>query len=354
MSQDQDQDQDQEQELETGFRVQEEQDAQEFEYKEHDEDEIPYVPSIPKNVFDELPNMFLDMDVCDICKHLATCCMTKDTLERTLLCNQCLKTQFHFEIKQSNIPTAGLGLFTTQDIKKGDRLGIYAGPVSQHCQRIILKGVRERDLKGVYDITIQVNRLPAILITGYDPMLTSVFRMMNDAIGPDRRNKRLAYYKYFHNNVYMEGIVAETERPNFFGTFVYALEDIRADSELFFDYGAPYWKKHPKYATIAKKWGPGEKYADIPKPEPARKRGRPVGIKEKQPRKKLEDLKNAYHRRRRMGLPLPRRKDMLKPIEKLSYRQKRRRLGLEKVVPRGQESRRKHKGVPGAKLSAYF
>ncbi|MDB5250244.1 MAG: nuclear protein [Segetibacter sp.] len=119
------------------------------------------------------------------------------------------------EVKESNIPGAGKGLFTTKFIPKGTRITEYKGRVRTWEEA-------QWDDTNLYifyvndDYVIDANRRKK-----------TVARYINDAKG-------LQKIKGLYNNAQF---VKDDLR-----VFVEATKDIAAGSEIFVDYGKEYWQ----------------------------------------------------------------------------------------------------------------
>ena len=119
------------------------------------------------------------------------------------------------EIKESNIPGAGKGLFTTEFIPKGTRIVEYKGRIRTW------KDVKNED--GNYYI-FYVNRNRIIDGSNYNK---SFARYINDARGLKR----------------IKGLSNNTEfLKDGLKVFVDATKDIPAGAELFVGYGKEYWE----------------------------------------------------------------------------------------------------------------
>jgi SET domain-containing protein len=121
----------------------------------------------------------------------------------------------HLEIKESNIPGAGLGLFTKEFIPKGSRIVQYKG------RKRTWKDVKNED--GNFYI-FYVTRNHIIDAQNYKK---SFARYINDASG-------LQKIKGLKNNT---EFVRDGNK-----VFVEATRDIPAGGELFVGYGKEYWE----------------------------------------------------------------------------------------------------------------
>lgn len=130
------------------------------------------------------------------------------------------------EIKESNIPNAGLGLFTKKFIAKGTKIVQYKG------KRRTWKDVKNED--GNFYI-FYVTRSHIIDANNYKK---SFARYINDAGG-------LKKVKGCTNNT---EFVREGDK-----VFVLAIKDIAAEGELFVGYGKEYWEVIRQNFKLAKK-----------------------------------------------------------------------------------------------------
>jgi hypothetical protein len=119
----------------------------------------------------------------------------------------------NLQIKESTLPGAGLGLFTTSGIKKNTIITEYLGVVSSW---------KNADKESVYILYLNRNHV----IDGRDCFL-SLASFTNDAKGSGRiigvRNN--SYFEYDKLHV-----------------FIKALYHIPAGSEILTNYGKTYWK----------------------------------------------------------------------------------------------------------------
>ena len=132
-------------------------------------------------------------------------------------------------VKESNIPGAGSGLFTTEFIPKGTRIIEYKGRIRTW------KEVKNDDT-NFYIFFVNRNH-----VIDANRRKSSLARYINDARG-------LGRIKGLNNNVQFlkEGL----------RVFVDAIKDIPAGGELFVGYGKDYWdviRKNRKLDEKAKK-----------------------------------------------------------------------------------------------------
>lgn len=118
-------------------------------------------------------------------------------------------------ISQSNIPGAGKGLFTSEAIKKGERIVEYKGRIRTW------KEVSEGDVFNGY--IFYINRNHVIDAKTY---VQSLARYANDARG-------LTRIKGVTNN-------AEYQKDDK-KVYIHATRNIPAGSEIFVGYGKDYW-----------------------------------------------------------------------------------------------------------------
>lgn len=121
----------------------------------------------------------------------------------------------HLEVKESQIPNAGLGLFTKVDIKKGEFIVEYKGKITTW------KAADHMD--GDNPFLFYVNEDHVI---DASKNKKSVAKYANDAKG-------LTKIKGFTNNAefYEEDLKV----------FILATKNIKAGMEIFVDYGPDYW-----------------------------------------------------------------------------------------------------------------
>ena len=130
------------------------------------------------------------------------------------------------EIKDSNIPGSGKGLFTKEFIPKGTRITEYTG-------RIRTWKEVENDDTNYYIFYVTRNR-----IIDAQRRKKSLARYINDAKG-------LQKIKGLHNNV---EFVRDRGK-----VFVEATRNIPAGAELFVSYGKEYWQVIRKNIKIGEK-----------------------------------------------------------------------------------------------------
>lgn len=120
------------------------------------------------------------------------------------------------KVKRSQLPNAGMGLFTTKAIAKGTRIVEYKG------RRTKWKDVRDEDGRNGYIFYINRNHVIDALLTK-----KPLARYANDARG-------LVRIKGVVNNsdYVVDGLKAYIESKH----------DIPAGAEIFVDYGKDYWK----------------------------------------------------------------------------------------------------------------
>jgi hypothetical protein len=134
--------------------------------------------------------------------------------------------QVNLEIRPSQIPSSGNGLFTGEPIYKGDFLGYYEAQWSF-------------DKKTQSNYSFFVNNKIWLDVDLHDKPYSA---MMNDAFRTD-----------YHNNIEAIHLLTEKERniitKNNCELYdsnkmvgIYAIDDINVGDELFFSYGDYYWK----------------------------------------------------------------------------------------------------------------
>lgn len=119
-------------------------------------------------------------------------------------------------VKKSNIPNAGMGLFTRKFIPKGTRIVEYKG------RRSTWKDVKDEDGRNGYIFYINRN-----LVIDGKPWKSALARYANDARG-------LVRVKGIINN--SDYIVDGTR------AYIESKKDIPAGAEILVDYGQDYWK----------------------------------------------------------------------------------------------------------------
>jgi len=132
-----------------------------------------------------------------------------------------------FQIRESLIPNAGLGLFTTRSISEGMCLLEYDGENLTEEEYF----ARYPDGQGKYVACI-AERVPFLL--PFDTRLSEPIYI--DGIDPSSGMARYMNSKKDDANVYWK-------KQRWFGgkMYFYALRDIQVDEELCFDYGNSYW-----------------------------------------------------------------------------------------------------------------
>ena len=120
------------------------------------------------------------------------------------------------KVKRSQLPDAGMGLYTTKPIPKGTRIVEYKGRLSKW------KDVRDEDGRNGYIFYINRNHVIDAL-----PTKKALARYANDARG-------MARVKGMINNAdyVVDGLKA----------YIESKRNIPAGAEIFVDYGKDYWK----------------------------------------------------------------------------------------------------------------
>jgi len=146
------------------------------------------------------------------------------TTSKGSLCWQHLKAKKGLRIKESNIPSAGLGLFTTKFIPVGAIICKYTGDT-----------VIEEDPDYGNPYALQVKERPPTYIDA-SRSNTAEGRYANDGKSMRKNNSYLLY-----NRKKKEG-------------YLEAARDINANEEILCSYGDDYWKGEPKQVSVVPKW----------------------------------------------------------------------------------------------------
>lgn len=139
----------------------------------------------------------------------------KAVLKGFILENMALMEKY-LVVKDSTLPNAGRGLFTTRFIPKGTRIVEYKGRVSSW------KDAAHNDGNNGYLYYINRN-----FVIDAKPYKKALGRFANDARGLERLNGTKNNCEY----------VEDGKR-----VFIEARRDIPAGSEIFVDYGKEYWE----------------------------------------------------------------------------------------------------------------
>lgn len=131
------------------------------------------------------------------------------TIEMALLEKQ-------LKVKKSQLPNAGMGLYTTKSIPKGTKIVEYKG------RRSKWKDVKDEDGKNGYIFYINRNNVINAL-----PVKSALARYANDARGFVRIKGVLNNADYV-----VDGLKA----------YIESKKEIPAGAEIFVDYGKDYWK----------------------------------------------------------------------------------------------------------------
>lgn len=120
-------------------------------------------------------------------------------------------------VKKSQLPGAGMGLFTTKDIKKGCKIIEYRGEIidwKEYCKRV------KEDKDGYLAYISRKKCIDAYNTPQYKA------RYANDAEGliKNKKFKNNAEYQIINDKVY-----------------IVATRDIRAGEEIFVSYSKEYW-----------------------------------------------------------------------------------------------------------------
>lgn len=124
----------------------------------------------------------------------------------------------YLEVKPSQLPDAGLGLYTKREIKKGERFVEYLGEI------VTEKELDKRAEKDIYGYAFYISKKVCI-DAFYTP--NAIARYANDAKG-------LGRVKGLKNNC-----VYDIWKKR---GWIMAEKDIKPGEEIFVDYGADYWK----------------------------------------------------------------------------------------------------------------
>lgn len=131
----------------------------------------------------------------------------------------------HLEIKTSNIPGSGLGLFTKVFIPRGSLVVEYKGIVTTWA------AVKDQHFNDyIYYISSQ-----HVIDAGPTP--NELARYANDAKG-------LGQVKGIYNNCFFKKMNGRV--------FLKARTDIQAGEEIYVNYGKEYWDTHRNNAALAK------------------------------------------------------------------------------------------------------
>lgn len=124
----------------------------------------------------------------------------------------------NFEVKKSQIPGAGKGLYTKVDFKKGERIIEYLGEIITEAE------LDKRAEKDIFGYAFFINKRRCI-DAYYTP--EALARYANDAKGLTRVKglKNNCCYSIWKNRGWIE-----------------AERNIKAGEEIFVGYGAEYWK----------------------------------------------------------------------------------------------------------------
>jgi len=122
----------------------------------------------------------------------------------------------HLKVRKSQLPNAGMGLYTTKAIPKGTRIVEYKGRRSKWAD------VRDEDGKNGYIFYINRNNVIDAL-----PTKKALARYANDARGLTRIKGILNNADYV-----VDGLKA----------YIESKREIPAGAEIFVDYGKDYWK----------------------------------------------------------------------------------------------------------------
>lgn len=129
-------------------------------------------------------------------------------------------------VKKSGIPKANMGLFTKDNIYKGDCIVEYKGR--------LVKWMDVKHEDGYNGYLLRVNKSWAINALPYKKALG---RFANDARGLERKVHLVNNAEYL-----LEGKKC----------FIYAKRDIKAGEEILVSYGRDYWNLIKKIAKISR------------------------------------------------------------------------------------------------------
>ena len=143
---------------------------------------------------------------------------------QTSMCPQHLRRRLGLEVKESTIPHAGLGLFTTKDRKKGENICTYSGKIILEMSDSDSETEREPYI-GRYVLQVQNN----ILIDA--ARTDSEGRYINSARGTRKKNN----------------VQAVWDRKKKIAN-IRARQKIKAGEELLMGYGSAYWRYYSRIA----------------------------------------------------------------------------------------------------------
>jgi uncharacterized protein len=132
---------------------------------------------------------------------------------------------YKIEVKTSNIAGAGKGAFTTVDIPKGTKIGMYHGRVTHRNADGELN-----DHRGYYNLNVGRNKT----VDATDERFSDWTRFINDPRGSGKRG----------NLMFLDSGKIETSRK------------IHAGEELYISYGRGYWGKN-SFDEPHRPYGPG-------------------------------------------------------------------------------------------------
>lgn len=129
------------------------------------------------------------------------------------------------EIKNSNIPNSGQGLFAKKRIKKGDFICWYFGV-------LIENSVVEN---GYYDSDYLIkNPFTNLIIDAEDP-LSCFGRYINDGLGNSQNNSKFDFYEDTTS-----GVIISTK-------------NIKKGDEIYISYGMDYWTEPRRYNMLSQR-----------------------------------------------------------------------------------------------------
>ena len=195
----------------------------------------------------------------------------KHTTSKGTLCWQHLKAQKGLRIKESKIPSAGLGLFTTKFIPVGAIICKYTGDL-----------VIEQDPDYGNPYALQVKKRPPTYIDA-SRSNTAEGRYANDGKSVRKNNSYLLY-----NRKKQEG-------------YLESARDIQPNEEILCSYGDDYWKGETKQVAVIPKLRRPQQQTP---PKPQRKRKR-INI---------DEMDEEHIEEEPVNIPLVRRKVDKQPI----------------------------------------
>ena len=149
------------------------------------------------------------------------------------VCRFHLNTLYGLDVRPSNIPHAGYGLFATRRFNKGDLVSEYFGKI-----------IRKPKATDPYVVEIVNNNGASVYVTARKKKESDVCRYVNDPYGRVMTDKEKKRSKYRPNVEVSNNLTrCKGKRKGYAFADMVATKRVNIDDELFYEYGNRYWEE---------------------------------------------------------------------------------------------------------------